>query len=205
MCKGELTWTQAAYVLRPVPTSHSTCSRPSSDSGSVTPCCNPRKIQTRPGTTSPIQGSAGARDSNLDELSFWGEVVCLGDAPGRVPHPQALLQAGYKPVGQHPGRLFLSSGRKSLFGIGHPYLQPLPVLDSLPWPLDTWGPGLERPGQWVQGQELLSAYRSHPGGSLFPPFWEALLGASFERRRWAADSADGRVCSPHPQTLSGRP
>ena len=79
MCKGELTWTQAAHVLRPVPTSAPLVPGPVLIAGVSPPAATPGRYRRRgQGTASPIQGSAGARDSNLDELSFWGE----GGVPG---------------------------------------------------------------------------------------------------------------------------
>lgn len=158
--QGELTWTQAAHVLRPSPTSAPLVPGPVLIAG-VSPLLQPQGRYGRRGwgTTSPIKALQVPGIQIWMSSHFGERVVCLGDAPGTGFPPQACAgwaQAGW---GNIPGKAPPVIGRKSLFWHpGHLISAAAPVLTvshghcSLgSWPRTAWqGPGAE----------LSPAYRS---------------------------------------------
>lgn len=67
---------------------------------------------------------------------------------GRAPHPHALIQAGHKLGGVTSGKAFPVMGKEEPFlASDTSFPQSFPASSTLPWPLDTWGPGPERPGK----------------------------------------------------------
>lgn len=140
----------------------STCSRPSSDSGSVTPLPQPQEDTDGGARAQPAQSKAlQVPGIQIWMSSHFGErVVCLGDAPGTSSPPPGTI-AGWAQAGWGNIREGFSRHRegRAFSGIGHLISAAAPSLDSLPWPLDTWGPGPERPGKGP-GAGTFSVYRS---------------------------------------------
>lgn len=63
---------------------------------------------------------------------------------GRAPHPHAFTQAGHRLGGVTSGKAFPVIGKEEPFlASDTSFPQPFPASSTLPWPLDTWGPGPE--------------------------------------------------------------
>lgn len=169
------------------------------------PAAAPGRYRRRgQGTASPIQGSAGARDS-VDELSFWGKGWCawvmLRD---RVPHPQSTI-AGWAQAGWGNIReAFPVIGKERAFsGIGHLISAAAPSLDSLPWPLDTWGSWPRTAWQRSRGRNFLSVQRPNPGGLCSSSLGKHLV-PHLKGGRWARTVLTG-VSAALTHRPSGRP
>lgn len=121
-----------------------------------------------------------------------------GELSGKVPrlHPHP----GWAQVaGQHPGRLFPSSGRKRLFWHQTPRFRS--VHSSLPrghWMLKVPG---SRPGCRAKGHQLSGAESGAPG----PALWKRSCCRT--SRRWGRSALRRRVRSPprSPQVQGPRP
>ena len=110
----------------------STCSRPSSDSRSVTPLPQPQENTDGGARAQPAQSKAlrvpGIQvwmSSHFGERGWCAWVMLQG----RAPHPQALLQAGHRLGGVTSGKAFPVIGKEEPFlASATSFPQPFPAL-----------------------------------------------------------------------------